>query len=53
MRLSFIDFDLFYKCDPLRQVWLYPDPKFKYFYFIFGILTPLSELFQLYHGDQF
>jgi len=23
------------------------------FFFIFGVLTPLSTIFQLYHGDQF
>jgi hypothetical protein len=23
------------------------------FIFIFGVLTPLSAIFQLYHGDQF
>ena len=23
------------------------------FYFIFGVLTPLSAIFQLYYGDQF
>jgi hypothetical protein len=23
------------------------------FFFIFGVLTPLSAIFQLYHGDQF
>jgi hypothetical protein len=23
------------------------------FDFIFGVLTPLSAIFQLYHGDQF
>jgi len=22
-------------------------------FFIFGVLTPLSAIFQLYHGDQF
>jgi len=22
-------------------------------FFIFGVLTPLSTIFQLYHGDQF
>jgi hypothetical protein len=35
-------------------------PSFEYslvffiiFYFIFGVLTPLSAIFKLYHGDQF
>jgi len=24
-----------------------------YFFFTFGVLSPLSAIFQLYHGDQF
>jgi hypothetical protein len=27
--------------------------KLFYFFFIFRVLTPLSAIFQLYHGDQF
>ena len=25
----------------------------KFYFFIFGVLMPLSAIFQLYHGDQF
>ena len=37
----------------------YPVPSIKqmtlqyYSFFIFGVLTPLSTIFQLYHGNQF
>ena len=27
--------------------------KKDFYFFIFGVLMPLSAIFQLYHGDQF
>jgi len=34
-------------------VWYFFSSSFYWLDLIFGVLTPLSAIFQLYHGDQF
>ena len=55
-------FDSNITLDPILPESVYAEKTLKYvnivniaflFFFIFGVLTPLSSIFQLYHGDQF
>jgi E3 ubiquitin-protein ligase DOA10 len=45
--------DLSQVTDKLYQIMVVHLALIDFIFFIFGVLTPLSVIFQLYHGDQF